>query len=65
MVEWLAVIAFCMNDQCMFWADTKTPHFSQEACEVKIYEVQAALQSKGVKPEDMLSTCLPLKFERV
>jgi hypothetical protein len=65
MVEWLAVIAFCLDDQCMFWADTKTPHFSQETCEAKVIEVQMALASKGVKPEDMLSVCLPLKFERV
>jgi hypothetical protein len=65
MVEWLAVIAFCINNQCMFWADTKTTHFSQETCAVKVYEAQKMLKSKGVKEEDMLSACLPLKFERV
>jgi hypothetical protein len=65
MVEWLAVIAFCINDQCMFWADTKTPHFSREACEAKVFQAEQMLQSKGVKPDEMMSTCLALKFEKV
>ena len=62
MAEWLAVIAFCIVDKCMFWADTQTPYASDSLCRHAVEQAQALLLQNGVRPEDMLSTCLPIRF---
>jgi hypothetical protein len=63
MIDWLAVIVICSAGECVFWADTKTPFYSKEACERKVVEMSVYFSNQGIEPA--LSACLPLKFKKV
>jgi hypothetical protein len=60
MTEWLAVIAFCVNSECAFWAKTDTPFNSQAQCVQAILEAEATLVENGAT--STLSTCIPIKW---
>jgi hypothetical protein len=63
MIDWLAVIVICIQGECAFWADTKTPHQSKEACEQQVIEMSRYFTEN--KAEPVLATCLPIKFVKV
>jgi len=63
MIDWLAVLVICTNNECAFWADTKTPYETQEKCEQKVVEMSYYFAQNGIEPA--LGTCLPIKFVKV
>lgn len=63
MIDWLAVIVICAGGECKFWADSKTPHPSQEACAKVLVEMSRYFAENGVEPA--LGTCIPVKFVKV
>jgi hypothetical protein len=63
MIDWLAVIVICIQGECAFWADTKTPYESKQACEAKVVEMSKYFTDNNVEP--VLATCLPIKFIKV
>lgn len=63
MIDWLAVIVICVESECAFWADVKTPYNSKASCEAKVVEMSKYFAENGVEPA--LATCLPIKFVKV
>ena len=63
MIDWLAVIVFCIGGECRFWADTKTPYETKEKCEAKVVEMYKYLQENDGNPA--MGGCLPIRFTRV
>jgi hypothetical protein len=62
MIKFLAIIAFCFEGTCAFWADTKTPYYTQEECEAVVVSQIYLMANQGVDPETMLPGCIPTKF---
>jgi hypothetical protein len=62
MVKFLAIIAFCFEGQCAFWADTKVPYFNQEECEAAVVSQMYIMATEGIDPERMVPGCIPTKF---
>jgi hypothetical protein len=62
MVKWLAIIAFCMEGQCAFWADTKKPYYTEEECQTAVVTQMYIMSVGGVDPEGMVPGCIPTNF---
>jgi hypothetical protein len=62
MVEWLAILVICLNNECAFWADTKIPYATQEQCAAKVITMAQHFESKKI--EVPLVTCIPLTFTK-
>jgi hypothetical protein len=62
MTDWLAVILVCIGGECVFWADTKTPHSSKESCEAQVVEMSRYFKENGA---EVIPTCLPIRFVKV
>lgn len=62
MIDWLAVIVICVKGECAFWAETKTPYQSKEACTKVVVEMSHYFTENNAEP--VLATCLPIKFLR-
>ena len=63
MIDWLAVIVICVNGECFFWADTKTPYSTKASCEAQVIEMSRYFRENG--GELVIPTCLPIKFVKV
>lgn len=63
MIDFLAVVAFCVNQQCGFYADTTTPHQTKAKCEKRAEEMKEAIKQNGGHP--LLTGCIPIKFIKV
>jgi hypothetical protein len=62
MIKFLAVIAFCIEGECMFWADTDKPYYTPQECEAKIEYQMYYMSTQGVRLESMVPGCIPTKF---
>ena len=62
MIEWLAIVAFCVKGQCGFYAETKEPYTSEAACMVKVDQLESYLNKSGI--ETTFGGCIPVKFVR-
>ena len=60
MTEWLAVIVFCVNGECMFWASNKEPYASKAECEKTAMAVMDTMNKQGA--ETPMATCIPIKW---
>jgi hypothetical protein len=63
MTEWLAVILFCVNGTCAFWAENTKPFYSQQDCEKALLVMDKYLIENGATAT--IPGCIPLKFTRV
>jgi len=63
MVKFLAIIAFCVNGECAFWADTQTPYYHEKECQAAVVTQMHQLSLQGINPETMLPGCIPIKFK--
>jgi hypothetical protein len=62
MLEWIAVVVFCVQGQCGFWISTETTFRSQAECETVAYQVIEAFEKEEL---DLVSgTCAPLSLVR-
>jgi hypothetical protein len=59
MTEWLAVIAFCVGNECAFWAETKFAYPRKEDCEARVLQMEAEMKKHGAVT---IPTCIPLRF---
>lgn len=63
MIDYLALVVFCVGSQCGFYADTTTPFQTKEKCEKRVLEMEEILkQNNG---QVALSGCIPIKFTKV
>jgi hypothetical protein len=62
MIKFLAIIAFCIEGQCAFWADTKTPYFTEEECQSAVVSQMYYMSTQGFDPEGMVPGCIPTNF---
>lgn len=60
MTDWLAIVAFCINGECSFWANTKEPIESKAECRRIALEVESVLKENGA--DQTIATCLPIKW---
>jgi hypothetical protein len=60
MIGWLAVVAFCVPGECNFFADTRTPYPTMEACEERVNEVIDELEALGIPV--VIPGCIPIRF---
>jgi hypothetical protein len=63
MVEWLAVIAFCMNEQCAFWINLDKPFSNEAECRRGLAATELYLRQQGAT--STLAACAPLKWLKV
>ena len=63
MIDYLAIVAFCVGQQCGFYADTTTPYDTKLKCERKVLEMEDTLKQNGANP--VFSGCIPLRFVKV
>jgi hypothetical protein len=63
MVKFLAIIAFCLEGECAFWADTEAVYYTEEECEIAVVKQMHYMTINGFNPEDMLPGCIPTKFK--
>jgi hypothetical protein len=63
MIDYLAVVAFCVGQQCGFYADNHTPFLNKQKCEQRLVEMQEALKQNGGVP--LFAGCIPIKFVKV
>jgi hypothetical protein len=59
-IGWLAVVAFCVSGECSFFADTKTPYPTLEACERKAAKVVNDMEEMGIPV--VIPGCIPIRF---
>jgi aryl-phospho-beta-D-glucosidase BglC (GH1 family) len=62
-IGWLAVVAFCLPGECNFFADTRTPYSTKEACEEKVNKVIDELNELGI--EVIIPGCIPIRFNQI
>lgn len=62
MIGWLAIAAFCIGNDCGFYADTKTPFGSQEECMVRAKQMDEYLRQNGIS--STIFGCVPIKFRQ-
>jgi hypothetical protein len=62
MIEWLAIVAFCVKGECGFYAETKEPYISEAACMVKVDQLESYLNRNGI--DTTFGGCIPVKFVR-
>jgi hypothetical protein len=62
MIEWLAIVAFCVKGECGFYAETKEPYTTEKLCLKKVDKIEYYLNSNGV--ETTFGGCIPIKFVR-
>lgn len=60
MIGWLAVVAFCTPGECNFFADTKTPYATLDACEEKVNKVVDDMEAIGIPV--VIPGCIPIRF---
>lgn len=63
MVEWIAIVAFCMGEQCGFWTNTDRPFLTEAECRKNLAEAQQYFKQNGA--QGVLSGCVPLKWMKV
>jgi hypothetical protein len=63
MTEWLAIVVFCVGENCAFWAKTDEPYKTEGDCIAMVLEAEAKLVQNGAT--STLSTCIPIKWVKV
>lgn len=63
MTDFLAVVVFCVSQQCGFYADTTTPYQNKAKCEKRAEEMKEAISNNGGSP--ILAGCIPIRFTKV
>ena len=63
MTEWLAVVVFCLGQECRFWSSTDKPFYKQSECQAIALEVERIFLENGAA--STLSTCIPIRWVKV
>lgn len=58
MIGWLAVVTFCLAEECAFWASTEELFPTEAACAQKAMQAEAYFEQQGAQ---VLSVCLPIR----
>jgi hypothetical protein len=62
MIKFLAIIAFCIEGQCAFWAETDKPYYTEKECQEAVVTRMKLMNAQGLPLESMLPACIPTKF---
>jgi hypothetical protein len=60
MVQWLAVVVFCVGGECAFWASIHEPLASKDECQALAAQVHVHFEEQGA--ELVAATCLPVNW---
>lgn len=63
MVEWLAVVAFCVGEKCAFWSSSEKLLKTEAECRQVLGQAEAYFRGQGVS--GLLSGCIPLKMIKI
>ena len=62
MIEWLAIVSFCLGEKCGFWANTERPYLSENECRKNLNHAENWFRDNGA--QNFLSACIQLRWAK-
>lgn len=59
-MKFIAIIAFCINGECAFWASNSSLIYSEQECEQIVALKTLELESQGISS---MGVCIPLLYK--
>ena len=63
MSGWMAIVAFCLGDQCSFMANTSELFKTEKECAVHVFKMEDSLNRQGI--EVTIPGCIPVRVRGV
>ena len=63
MSGWLAVIAFCIGNQCKFLANISDLYATEQECSERVFEMEDKIRAHGIK--FTVPGCIPVRLRSV
>jgi hypothetical protein len=60
MLKFIAIIAFCINGECAFWASNSQPIYSEQECQQVVAIKTMQLEQDGIPS---IGACIPLLYK--
>lgn len=63
MSGWMAIVAFCLGDQCSFMANTSDLFKTEKECAAHVFKMEDSLNRQGI--EVTIPGCIPVRVRGI